>query len=88
MNLIQRLWFWLVYSSANPKKLSLTVMAGVPLLVVLFGWAGIEESVIRPILEESSVAIVNLILGVVQLGLSLATIYGLGRKLLNTLLRK
>lgn len=35
MNILKKIWQWLIYSSANPEKLSLTLKAGVAFLVTL-----------------------------------------------------
>jgi hypothetical protein len=38
MNIIKAVWYWIITSSKDPEKLSLTLKAGVPFILVFVGW--------------------------------------------------
>ena len=77
MNIIKTCWNWLVYSSANPEKISLTLKAIVPMLVFL----GIGDADIFSGVIETSVHFISLTVGYVSAGIAT---YGALRKLFYT----
>lgn len=80
------IWNWVVVSSADPKKLALTVKAGLPFLVSLFLLFGYHVD--ASALGEFVDAAVNVAVLVVALVSGLATVYGAGRKVKNTVVKK
>lgn len=89
-NIIKAMWNWLVKSSADPAKVSLTVKGiltgAIPAIIFIAPSLGL------PINSENIGSVTDLISAVVQyiLGViaSLVTIYGLFRKIKNTLVVK
>ena len=75
---------WILRSSADPKKLSLTLKAGVPFLLIFFGWFGWGNDAVGPLLNEGIEQIVNLI-ALVGAGITgIQGVYGLVRKVIKT----
>lgn len=89
MRTIEKVWDWLVWSSADPEKLSLTVkgvLAGIgTLITVVIGVANVHLPEGAPALltqiVDATVLAVQAIAGAVS---ALAAVYGLARKLLIT----
>ena len=79
---------WVVYSSADPAKLSLTLKAGLPFVLLLLGWSGVEKAVIEPLADEFVTDSANALALVVQAGTALVALAGLARKIYLTLLRR
>jgi len=82
MNILKKLWDWTVKSSANPEKLSLTLKAGIPYLVLFVGWTkfGINEAEV----VEATDALVVLLVKVVEIVTAIIAGYGAVRKVYNT----
>lgn len=61
MNTLRNVVTWIVYSSKDTSKLSRTLKWGVSALVIYFGWQGVDQAVIEPLLVESSDQIVTIV---------------------------
>ena len=73
MNILKKVWDWLVYSSSNPEKISLTLKGLVP-FAVLFGFVDSGA------LEAINNAVVNLLVQAGSFVTAGATLYGAVRK--------
>lgn len=81
---VKKVWNWLVYSSADPTKISLTLKGAIPFLVIFLGWKGVDQAVVQQFANEGVDLTVNIIILIVQLGTALTAFVGLVRKLRNT----
>ena len=79
---------WLLKSSADPKKLSLTLKGIIPFLVILIGWFGIGQDIVEPLLSQTADAIVNVIVALLTALTAFQTLYGFVRKIWLTLKKK
>ena len=77
MNKLQKVWNWLIKSSANPEKYSLTLKGGIPLLV-LWGVGDTET------LTALTGAVGNFLVLLGQVVAAIFTVRGLLRKLWYT----
>lgn len=73
MNILKSVYTWVVYSSANPEKFSLSLKSFVPFVVLL----GADANLV----DETSNVIVNILVQGGVLVSGLATLFGLARKL-------
>src|SRR5689334_12705496 len=80
MKILKAVWEWLVYSTADPSKLALTLKAGVPLLVTLFAWHGIPSESTQPLAEQFVADSANALVMAVQAFLGLLAAWGAVRK--------
>lgn len=71
--MLKKIYNWFVYSSANPQNIALTLRAGIPLLVIL----GLDSVW----LEDIANNVVDLVVAIGALLTGVATIYGLSRKI-------
>ena len=71
---------WLVRSSRNPEKFSLTLKAGVPFLVLFFGWAGLKSVGAEEALNDSIEPLVGFIVLLVQVCSGAVALFGAARK--------
>ena len=79
MNTLKKIWSWLVWSSKDPQKISLTLKAGIPYLVIMMAWTGItppDNNAIIYLIDS----IVNAIVLLVQSVLAIVALYGSYRK--------
>lgn len=79
--ILKSIYKWFVYSSANPKQISLTLKAGLPFLVFI----NVIDATEVDSLVESIVSLISAI-GMILTGI--LTAYGLSRKIANTLGKK
>lgn len=77
-------WDWLVKSSADPARLSLTLRAGIPFVLLFFGWAGFDSAVVKPVLDEGVETVVQNLVNLVTFASGLVSLWGLFRKVKNT----
>ena len=79
MKYIKIAWDWLVYSSQDPNKWSLTLKAGVPYVLLLLSWKGlkVEGDALNVFID----VFVNAVVLLVQCGLAIITAYGAYRKI-------
>lgn len=79
-------WHWLVFSSADPQRISLTLkgflMAFATYTTVLAGFANIELP--SPLIEETINGVVHLVQQLLMLVATTATVIGLVRKVAMT----
>ncbi len=80
--MIKKVLDWFVYSSANPAKLSLTLKAGLPAVILIFGFLGVKNGDVD--LGTVIDAIVLVITGVGSAVTGGLTVYGAGRKVYLT----
>ncbi len=72
---------WIVKSSADPTKTSLTLKMGIPFVIIVVGWFGYGSSELEPLLSELINTIAN-VLAMIGLVISGAySIFGFGRKI-------
>lgn len=81
MNILKSIFSWIVKSSADPNKFSLTLKAGIPFLVIFFGWVGVSETVLRPIADSLIADGVNAVVLLAQIGTGIVALVGLVRKI-------
>ena len=77
---IKKVWNWLVKSSADPQRLSLTIRAGVPALVWFFMVSGNGNVDVNAFNEVADKLADFAAIGV-QFGLSAVALFGVVRKL-------
>ena len=79
MKIIQRFWEWLVWSSKDSAKWSLTIKGVVPYILILLTWKGltVDGNLIQQFIDQS----VNALMAIVQLVSMLTAMCGLGRKI-------
>jgi hypothetical protein len=82
------IWNWIVTSSADPNKLSLTLKAGIPFIIMILGWQGVDGAVVSPLLGEAANQVANSLVLVAQLGTAAIAAYGLARKIYFTVFSK
>ena len=79
---------WLVKSSADPAKFSRTLKGGIPFLVLFFGWQGVDENLLQPLLNDTADVLAGNIALFAQIITGLVGLYGLGAKIVNTIKNK
>ena len=75
---------WLVESSKDPSKLSLTLKAGIPFILIFIAWANLGDKIDAAIVNQFIEMIVNVIAIIAQLVTALIALYGFGRKIYLT----
>jgi hypothetical protein len=82
MKTLKKIWDWLVKSSADPTKVSLTLKAGIPWLVMLLSWNNltVDGNAVQVFLDS----FVNAMVLIVQVVLGLTTMYAAGRKVVSS----
>lgn len=77
--MLKTVWNWLVWSSENPDKVSLTLKAGIPALVFGFGFVGyqVQDQLFDGLVNQ----IVSLLAGIATVVTSLMAIFGIIRKI-------
>jgi hypothetical protein len=82
-NIIKVVWNWLVRSSANPDKVSLTIKGALSTAVILLGYLGItgHQLDITSIADNSAEVLVQIVAAIT----TLTTLYGAIRKLWLTI---
>lgn len=82
---MQKIWTWLMKSSANPGQTSMTLQASltaaVTILTVGLGFAHINVGDLTPVVD-ALIATVQALFGVVS---AAAVVWGLVRKVINTI---
>lgn len=84
MELIKKGFQWLVYSSQDPAKLSLTLKGAIPFLVILFGFAHVPSEATNFFLNDLFGQLVVLVGKTAEAVSAVVGLYGLARKLWNT----
>lgn len=69
----------LLYSSANPEKIAITVKAGVPLILTILTASGLAT--LHTSVEELTGLIGDFVFNAVQVISLIGTVYGIGRKI-------
>ena len=77
MNYLIKAWGWLLWSSANPDKVSLTLKGFIPLIVLVFG----VSPAVQNVFSEDMDVFVELIVKASEVGTGLVGAFGLVRKL-------
>jgi len=87
MQTLKKLWNWLVISSEDPAKFSLTIKGvAIPVILYVLNWKGLTLD--GNALQQFIDAFVNSIVFIVN-GMSiLFALYGAGRKVWNTIKKK
>lgn len=83
MSSIKNIFNWIVKSSEDPKKLSMTLKGAIPFVIIIAGWKGldIDQQLLNTLIDDFVVGFVMIITG-------LQTFYGLARKVNNTIKAK
>lgn len=82
---MSKIWNWLVWSSANTDKISLTLKGFIPYLAILLAWKGIDQAVVAPMVGSAVDGLVGLIVNITQVVSGLVALLGLVRKIYNTI---
>ena len=77
--MIKKILDWFVFSSTNPARLSLTLKAGLPAVILVFGYLGVSNGDVE--LGTVVDAIVLVVTGVGSVVTGALGIYGFGRKI-------
>jgi hypothetical protein len=82
-NVIKTVWEWLVKSSADPNKISLTIKGALSTAIIVLGYFGItgQQLDVTSIADNSAEVIVQIVAAVT----TLTTLYGAARKIWLTL---
>ncbi len=72
---------FLITSSANSEKTSLTIKAGIPFILLTLGWFGIAETEISPLLSQGVDEVINIIAAIATIVSGGYTVYGIFRKI-------
>lgn len=88
MNILKKVWYWLVYSSQNPEKISLSLKAGSGALLWFLMVTGHQDAIDAAGLSAVTTALLHMSTQIVGIGLDLATIFGVARKLYFTFFPK
>jgi hypothetical protein len=78
-NKIQSFWEWIVFSSKDSAKWSLTIKGAVPFILILLSWKGltVDGNLLNQFIDQS----INILVLIVQLGSACTALFGLGRKI-------
>jgi hypothetical protein len=78
MNTLKKIWNWLVWSSKDSTKISLTLKTGIPYLILVLSWQGIaiDGTAIQQLVD----LLINAVILLVQFGLAVTAICGAYRK--------
>lgn len=79
---------WILRSSADPHKLSLTLKGGIPFVLILFAWFGYGAEEVKPLLNEGIEQVVNAVALIAMIFSGVQGVYGFIRKVVNTFRRK
>lgn len=79
---LKKIWLWIVRSSNNPQKLSLTLKNFIP-FVLLFSFG--DNVVNEADLNQLAESVVTIIVAVATIGTGIGSIYGFARKILSSL---
>lgn len=72
---------WIIKSSADPTKTSLTLKAGIPFVIIAVGWFGYVSPELSPLLNDLINAVVNALALATALATGVYSVYGLARKI-------
>jgi len=81
-NNLKKVWRWVINSSEDPNKLSLTLKGLLPLVIALSTISGYDLR--QDDLSSLTDAVVTALVQFVALVSALTTLYGAGRKVINT----
>lgn len=79
MDILKKVWAWLVWSSNDPAQLSLTLKAGVPFVITIAALSG--HVIDGMVADQAAAAIADEVTAVVQVVTGAVALFGLARKI-------
>lgn len=84
---LKAVYQWIMYSSVNSQKISLTIKAGIPLTLSVLAFAGISDLSAEE-LNSSVDALFVILNSIIMIVSAIGTVYGVFRKIVNTIFNR
>lgn len=78
--MLKKVWNWVVYSSENPNKVSMSITGASGFIIVALGWTQYGHVITGDIVNEGLRLTVDWVQSGVKFALASAALFGFGRK--------